>query len=73
MGFFFMLMSVLPACIYYLFYVNECFACMYLYVHHVCAVPWEARRGVRSPGTGITAGGEPPGRSSVRGASSLSC
>lgn len=53
----FVLMSVLPACI-----------C----VCHVCAAPWEARRAVRSPGTGITAGGEPPCRSSVRGASTLS-
>lgn len=31
--------------------VNECFTCMY--VHHMCAVPVQIRRGGHNPGTGV--------------------
>lgn len=38
----------------YLFYVCESFACLHICVPCACLVPQEVRRGLTSPGTGIT-------------------
>lgn len=40
-------------------YVYECFACMYVYVAHACCLQ-RLEEGVRSPGTGVKDGCEPP-------------
>ena len=32
----------------------------YMYIPHACLMPAEVRRGIRSPGTGVTDGWEPP-------------
>lgn len=55
----------------FLFYVYECFACMYVYIPSMCPVSMETREGHQIPWNGVTAfsclvHAENPTRTSVR-------